>query len=227
MIVIDEIITADLQRRRPLRPGFGERIANPGPRAFESRPVREPELISLRNLGLIFEYQIIARVCMENRGIDDVIAGVEENLRTSETLKVFRKGAVDPVAIRSFSDAGPNNEPSLPLCIPINLRRPGMDRTGNVRHHRKFTLGRPMHQIARFGVSDFAFVPSPCPDGVKFLVRPARNEDIPHQLTLILRLQDRVPAVYGVPMISVGTQRIVNARFCRLNKISKQKVIFC
>src|SRR5581483_12428428 len=126
---------------------------------------------------------------MENRGVDDVIAGIKENLWTGETLKILGERAINPVPVGALSDAGPNDHPRILLRIPVDLRSPSMDCARNVRHQRNFALRGPMNQVARFGVSNLALVPAPRPDCMKFIVRSARNEDIPHQLTLTLRLQ--------------------------------------
>lgn len=99
MIVIDEIVAADLQRGRPFGPGFSERVADIVPRTFERGTLSKPELEAQRCPGLVFEDEVIAASRFEDGGIDYVVTGIEEYGRTRERHEVAGERAVDAVCV--------------------------------------------------------------------------------------------------------------------------------
>src|SRR5690349_21727568 len=83
-----------------------------------------------------------------------------------------------------------------------------------------------MDEIGGMRIADAPLSPAPGPYPIEFTVGPARNKNIPHEFTGILRRKYGPGAIYRIPVIAVGAQRIIHAAFCRLFEIRKEKVIF-
>ena len=85
---------------------------------------------------------------------------------------------------------------------------------------------RPMDKIGGMRVADAPLSPDPRPYRVELTVGSAGNKDIAHEFTGILRRKYGPRAIYRIPVIPVGAERIIHAALRGFFEIGKEKVIF-
>jgi hypothetical protein len=97
VVVVGEVAAGDGQYGCSLGPGLGEWLADVGPGAYKGGAGGGKQVFLERSLAFVFEDEVIASVRVDEGGIDDAVAGVEEYFRGGEGGEVLGRGGPDTV----------------------------------------------------------------------------------------------------------------------------------
>jgi hypothetical protein len=78
VVVVGEVAAGDGDDGGSFGPGFGDGWGDVGPGAFDGWTLGDLEMLFERGLALVFEDEVVAGCGVDEGGVDDAVAGVEE-----------------------------------------------------------------------------------------------------------------------------------------------------
>ncbi len=97
VVVVGEVAAFDGDDGGAFGPGLGEGFADVGPWAFDGGGLGGEKALLERSLAFVLEDEMIFIASLDECGVDDAVAGVEEDLCGREGAEVFGGGGEDAV----------------------------------------------------------------------------------------------------------------------------------
>jgi len=97
MVEVGEVTAGDRDNGAPFGPGLGDGRADVGPRAFDGFAFGDLQDFFKRGFALVFKDQVVVRTGLNEGGVDDVVAGVEEDFGGGQGFEVGGGGVEDAV----------------------------------------------------------------------------------------------------------------------------------
>ena len=221
-IEIEDHLIADLQRAGTFRPTARrvDRSVLHFIGASDHGCRRDPEVFHRGGkLGFVLEKQDRPALEPQDRRIDAVEPGIEEELCRFEPDEILRGRRVDAMVIvvlplqlgrreSAGNCGGPEDHEALHGRIINDFGRPAVSRRGFVLHHRNGLLIGPCDEIPRGRVADGGAVPAIGPNHVKDAIWSGGDAGIAHQLRFSDHgLEERFAILERFPFQAIGAPR--------------------
>ncbi len=215
VVVVGDVSAFDGDDGGALGPGFGEGFADVGPGAFDGGGLGGQEVLLERGLALVFEDEMVLVGCVDESGVDDAVAGVEEDLCGREGAEVLGGGGEDAVVEAVVSGVvageaagdggGPEDEPAVLGEVVVEGWGPDVEGGGLVGHDGEMLVRGPVDEVGGGGVADDGGgAPGPGPDHVEGSVGAALDEGVAHEFIGFGLVEYGLALVGEGPVVAVG-----------------------
>jgi hypothetical protein len=224
VVVVGEVAVVYADDGRSLGPMIGDGWADVAPGAFDGGTRGDLQMFFERGLALVFEYEVIVASGSDKGGVDDTVAGVEEDFGGCEVFEVRRGGVEDAmveagitgvVAGKATGDGGgPKDQPAFVVGLVVEGGSPGVECGGFIGEDVELLVGRPVEEVGGGGMAnDGGAAPGPGPDEMEGAVGTALEEGVAHEFVGRGLVEDGAVLVGDGPVVAVGADGVVDTVF--------------